>query len=105
LPELYSCADACIFPSVIEGVGFPIIEAMATGIPVACAKAGALPEFGGDCVLYFNPNNKEDFSTAIENIVVNEDLRQKLISSGLDWTKRFSWNKTIEKTIQLILSL
>lgn len=103
LPELYSCADACIFPSTTEGVGLPIIEAMATGIPVACAKAGALQEFGGNCVHYFNPRDPEDFSKAIEAILTDEKLRNKLIESGYYWTKRFSWEKTLQKTADVLL--
>ena len=102
LPELYSCADACIFPSTIEGVGLPIIEAMSTGIPVACAKAGALPEFAKDCAIYFNPDDIEDFSKAIETILTQQDLREKLINAGIQWTKRFSWEKTLERTAEVI---
>lgn len=105
LPELYSCADACIFPSTIEGIGMPIIEAMATGIPVACSRAGALPEFAKDCVLYFDPNNIENFSKTIEEIITNNDLRMNLINSGLENTKSFSWEKTLKETAEIIKSL
>jgi glycosyltransferase involved in cell wall biosynthesis len=105
LPELYSCADACIFPSVGEGVGLPIIEAMASGIPVACAKAGSLPEIAGDCALYFNPDDIEGFASSIELILKDEKLREKLIKSGLEWTKRFGWDKTVQKTIKVIESI
>ena len=102
LPELYSCADACIFPSVVEGVGLPIIEAMATEIPVACAKAGALQEFAKDGALFFNPNNIEEFSEAIERILTDEKLRESLVEFGYNWTKHFSWEKTLQKTADLL---
>ena len=102
MPELYSCADACIFPSVVEGVGLPIIEAMATGIPVACAKAGALQEFAKDGALFFNPNNIEEFSEAIERILTDEKLRESLVEFGYNWTKHFSWEKTLQKTADLL---
>lgn len=105
LPELYSCADACIFPSSAEGVGLPVIEAMATGIVVACAKAGALPEFAGDCALYFDGENPEEMAEAIETAVTDEKVREKLEKSGFEWTKRFSWDKTAEKTVSIMQSV
>lgn len=104
-PELYSGAEASIFPSVTEGVGLPVLEAMASGIPVACSRGGSLTEMAGDCALYFNPDDPDDFAQAIEHIVFNEKLRNQLIKSGLEWTKRFSWKKTAEKTIALIENL
>jgi glycosyltransferase involved in cell wall biosynthesis len=101
-PELYSCADACIFPSVTEGVGLPVIEAMATGIPVACAKAGSLPEIAGDCANYFNPDDIEDMAAAITAVVTDAKVRDKLIKAGFEWTKRFSWEKTAARTLEII---
>lgn len=105
LPELYSCADACIVPSTAEGVGLPVIEAMATGITVACAKAGALPEFAGDCALYFDSDNIEEMASVIETAVTDEKVREKLEKSGFEWTKRFSWDKTAEKTVSVMQSV
>ena len=78
---------------------------MSTGIPVACAKAGALPEFAKDCVLYFNPDDVEDFSKTIEKILTQEDLREKLVNAGIQWTKRYSWEKTLERTAEVIKSI
>lgn len=105
LPELYSCADACIFPATGEGVGLPVIEAMATGITVACAKAGALPEFAGDCALYFDSTNIEEMAQTIESAVTDEKIREKLEKSEFEWTKRFSWDKTAEKTVAVMQSV
>ncbi len=104
-PELYSGSEACIFPSVGEGVGLPLIEAMASGLPVACAKAGSLPEIAGDCALYFNPDDTEECASAIEAVLTDAKLRERLIKSGFEWVKRFSWEKTAEKTIELLQSL
>lgn len=101
-PELYSGSEACVFPSVGEGVGLPLIEAMASGIPVACAKAGSLPEIAGDCALYFNPDDTEECALAIESVITDGKLRERLIKSGFEWVKRFSWEKTAEKTIDLV---
>jgi len=105
LPQLYSNAEACIVPSVNEGVGLPVLEAMACGIPVACAKEGALPEIAGVHALYFDPDNAEDVASALERIVCDEALRKQLMEGGLDWTRRFSWDKTARKTLEVVLSI
>ncbi|MDR1748776.1 MAG: glycosyltransferase family 4 protein [Spirochaetaceae bacterium] len=105
LPELYSCADACIFPSVTEGVGLPVIEAMATGIPVACARAGALPEIAGNNALYFNADEPEEIASVMETILTDTAVREKLIHDGLRWTKRFSWQKTAAGTVQVLAAV
>lgn len=105
LPELYSCADACICPSVIEGVGLPVLEAFACRIPVACAKAGALPEMAGNHALYFNPDDIPAFAEAIEKIVSDKNLREQLLSGSIDWVKRFSWEKTAQRTMEVLSSV
>lgn len=102
LPELYSCADACIIPSVSEGAGLPVLEAMACGIPVACAKAGALPEIAGSNALFFNPNDINETAKTIEAIVSDTNLRSNLISGGITWAKRFSWEKTAQRTLEVL---
>lgn len=104
LPQLYSNADACIVPSVNEGVGLPVLEAMACGIPVACSKEGALPEIAGSHALYFDPDNLDETAAALERIVSDKELRSKLIEGGLDWTRRFSWERTASRTLEVILS-
>jgi glycosyltransferase involved in cell wall biosynthesis len=101
-PLLYAGADACIFPSVNEGVGLPILEAMATGIPVACARAGALPEMGGPSAIYFDSDNIEEIAAAMEQIVTDYARREKMITSGIEWTKRFRWDNTVSMTIDVI---
>ena len=75
---------------------------MASGIPVACAKAGALPEIAGENVLYFDSDDVEDIARCIEQIVSDEKLRTKLVESGLEWAKRFSWEKTAGETVAII---
>jgi glycosyltransferase involved in cell wall biosynthesis len=101
-PELYRGAEACIFPSVNEGVGLPVIEAMATGLPVACAKAGALTEIAGNNALYFNADNIDEMESVMEQIVTDKQLRAKLTAGGLEWTKRFDWEKTASLTIDVL---
>lgn len=110
LPELYSAADACIFPSSTEGVGLPVLEAMACGIPVACAAAGALPEMAGDCALYFDHNSPEEIAGAIGKLIrdpvgANDSLRKELVTLGFEWIKRFSWKKSAQETLDCIASI
>ncbi len=104
-PELYRNAEACLFPSVNEGAGLPVLEAMASGIPVACASAGALPEVAGKNALYFDSDNINEMAEAIERIAGDEALRSKLIKDGLEWEKRFSWEKNARATLAVLESV
>lgn len=104
LPLLYSAADLCVFPSPVEGVGLPVIEAMACGIPTACVRAGALPEIAGDCTCYFEPDKPEEIAAVIGSLIndsagVNKERRQKLIDAGIEWVKQYSWKKTAAETL------
>jgi len=110
LPELYSAADACIFPSSAEGVGLPVLEAMACGIPVACARAGALPEIAGDCALYFDQTNPAEIAEAIGKLIrtsggENEALRNDLVERGTAWVAGFNWKKSAAETLACIASV
>ncbi len=105
LPKLYACSDACIMPSVVEGFGLPVLEAMACGVPVMCAKAGALPEIAGNDAVFFDANNTEEMAAVIEQVLTDENLRKKLIDGGFERIRRFSWTKTAEKTMQLVKQL
>lgn len=107
LPELYSAADACVFPAAAEGVGLPVLEAMACGIPVACAESGALPEIAGNGALFFDQTNPESIADSISRIVrlpsgENESFRNDLIDKGMSWVNRFSWKRCAEETFDFI---
>ncbi len=104
-PELYRGSEACICPSVNEGVGLSVLEAMATGVPVACSKSGALPDAVGKHAIFFESDSVEDIALAIEKIVTEQKLREELISGGLEWTSRFSWDKTALSTVELLLDV
>ncbi len=101
-PDLYSGSDGCIFPSVGEGVGLPVLEAMATGIPVACSRSGALPEITGNNALFFDSDNIEEIASSMETIALDKAERTRLIAGGIKWTDRFRWETTAEKTIALL---
>ena len=100
-PQLYSGSDACIFPSVNEGVGLPILEAMATGVPVICSNAGALPEMGQNAVKYFNSDNIEEIASSMELVVNDKELRSVMIEKGLKRAGDFSWKKTVLQTVDI----
>lgn len=105
LPALYGSADLCIFPSRVEGVGLPVIEAMACGIPTACANAGALPEVAGDATVFFDPKNPEEIADAISSLIDTEEnynRREILIKKGLEWVLRYNWKTTAEETISYL---
>ena len=104
-PALYAGSEGCLFPSEIEGVGLPILEAMATGIPVACSKSGALQEIAGEKAILFDSTNLEEIAESIEKIAVDTKLRKKMIKDGVDWSQKFSWEQTAAETIEVLKSV
>lgn len=101
-PELYRNADACLFPSVNEGVGLPVLESLACGLPVACSAAGALHEIAGENALYFDSDDIEAAALAIERIVTDTGLRERLSRQGIQWARQFSWEKTAAETAAVL---
>ena len=91
LIKLYRGARAVIFPSIWEGFGFPIIEAMMAGVPVVTSNKGACPEIAGDAAIIIDPDNISVFAKAIESVIIDDNLRSDLIKRGKDNIKRFDW--------------
>ena len=100
--RLYAGAEACLFPSVNEGVGLPILEAMACGIPVLCSDKGALKEVGGASAIYFDSDNIDNISSEMEQIVENKELKEKVIFDSILWANEFNWEKTVKETLKLL---
>ena len=98
LPALYSGAELFVFPSLYEGFGLPVIEAMACGTPVACSNTSSLPEVAGDAALLFDPHTPEAMATAIHQALRDEELREELRRRGLAQAQRFSWEQTARMT-------
>lgn len=103
-PKLYAESDGVIFPSENEAVGIQIVEAMATGVPVACSKLGALPEMAGENVLFFDSRNPTDISEKLE-LLAKKDSKAFNVSSEISWAKRFDWSKTAEEVLNIIKSV
>jgi glycosyltransferase involved in cell wall biosynthesis len=101
LAAFYRCSTAFVFPSLYEGFGLPALEAMAHGVPMACSDAGALPEVCGDAAIMFNPHSVMSIVDALERILRESDLRQKLSVAGKARAAKFSWKKTAELTLKV----
>jgi glycosyltransferase involved in cell wall biosynthesis len=86
---LFSSCRTLIFPSLYEGFGMPILEGMSLGKPVLCSDVTSLPEVGGEAVLYFNPKKPEEILNAMETIVDNRELAERLVERGRKWTVPF----------------
>ncbi|WP_334050104.1 glycosyltransferase family 4 protein [Alteromonas gracilis] len=98
LRELYANAHAFLFPSMFEGFGLPVLEAMAMRVPVICSNSSALPEVCGDAVRYIDPTDVDDLIEAIVEISSNEALRLKLVKLGVAHCQKYSWEATAEET-------
>ena len=95
---LYSGATALVYPSLYEGFGLPILEAMACGCPVICSKVASMPEVAGDAALLVDPFDAEDLAAAVDKIVGDQAIRQHLIAKGFARASVFTWKQTAEKT-------
>jgi len=100
LPSLYNLAEALTYPSLAEGFGIPVLEAMACGTPVLASPRGALPEVGGDAVLWVEPEDEEAIANGIERILADSELRGRLRAAGLQRAAGFDWNETAKGTLE-----
>jgi glycosyltransferase involved in cell wall biosynthesis len=98
LAYLYRHAGVFVCPSLYEGFGIPVLEAMSCGCPVAASNASSLPEVGGDAVSYFDPRDKHSIKGAVRRIIEEKEYRRELIARGLEQARTFSWDKAAEET-------
>jgi glycosyltransferase involved in cell wall biosynthesis len=103
--HLYTNSLMVVYPSLYEGFGLPVLEAMAFDTPVITTNAASIPEVGGDACLYFNPNSSEELADKIFLISSNSNLRQDLIQKGRLQLRKFSWAKTAKETIDIYRTL
>lgn len=100
LPALYRQCELYVFPSLYEGFGLTVLEAMASGAPTAVSKTSSLPEVGRGAILYFNPHDTEEMARVMGKVLRNTKLRHRLSEKGKERAKKFSW----ENFIKIILA-
>ncbi|MBF2064605.1 MAG: glycosyltransferase family 4 protein [Calothrix sp. C42_A2020_038] len=102
LPKIISRALAFVFPSLWEGFGFPVLEAMACGTPVITSNLSSLPEVTGDAAILINPYNTEEITTAMQQIASDTQLQTHYSRLGVERAKQFSWEKTGLATAEVL---
>jgi alpha-1,3-rhamnosyl/mannosyltransferase len=101
LARLYSGTAGLVYPSLYEGFGLPVLEAMARGAPVICSEASSLPETAGDAALYVRPDDAEGLAHCIDRLVRDTDLAGGLRKKGLERAASFTWDRTAVETLRL----
>jgi glycosyltransferase involved in cell wall biosynthesis len=99
---LYAGARALVFPSLYEGFGFPVLEAMGCGTPVICSNTSSLPELAGDAALLVDPLDVGALGNAMQRIVNDETLREDLLERGKAQVEKFTWEKAAEVVIRTL---
>lgn len=103
--ELLRGAEAFVFPSWYEGFGLPILEAQSVGVPVITSNISAMPEVGGRAALYADPANPESIADAMRRVAEDQKVRDDLIATGYENTKRFSWETCARETLSVLAKL
>lgn len=96
MSALYSGAEMFVFPSLYEGFGIPVLEAMKCGLPVICSNTTSLPEVIGDCGIQINPYSDKQLLEAMEKMYFDREFREKCIKKGLERAKLFTWKKCVD---------
>jgi glycosyltransferase involved in cell wall biosynthesis len=97
----YSAADLFVFPSLYEGFGLPLLEAMTCGCPIAAAKNSSIPEVAGAAAVYFDPHSPEDMADCIRKLLEDAPMRYSLVARGLVQAGKFSWDNCARATLDV----
>jgi len=103
LPFLLWGAEIFVFPSLYEGFGIPILEAMACGVPVITSKNSSLVEVAGTNAIYFDATRIDDLASSIKELEASPQKRKEMIRDGVEWAKRFNWDETAKKTYEFLI--
>lgn len=101
LVTLYNGADAFVYPTLYEGFGMPVLEAMACGTPVITSSVGSIPEVAADAALFVDPHQHEEIAGAILRVISDAALRERMIEDGLAQARRFSWANTARQVLDI----
>ena len=102
LGVFYEGAELFVLPSLYEGFGLPILEAMKYGCPVAASNVSSLPEAGGDAAIYFDSQDVLDMAEKIEKVLSDKKLRDDMIKKGHEQVKKFSWEKSAREVLGVL---
>lgn len=102
LAAVYKMAQLFVWPSLMEGFGLPVLEAMTLGVPVICSNRGALPEVAGKAALMVDPEDTAGIAGAIQLVLTNSELREGLIEAGFRQAARFSWERAAKLTLKVL---
>lgn len=105
LALLYRGAACFAMPSLYEGFGLPLVEAMASGAPAISSNRSCLPEIGGNAALYFNPESVEEMSTVLERVLTDSTLREDLSARGVERARQFTWENCARTTLEAFKTL
>jgi glycosyltransferase involved in cell wall biosynthesis len=105
LPAVYAAAQLFIFPSIYEGFGLPVLEAMACGAPVVCSNATSIPEVAGDAALLFDPFEPDAIRETMRTALADDALRESLRQRGYRRAAKFSWERAADETLALYRGL
>lgn len=102
LPAFYSNALCFVLPSLYEGFGLPVLEAMKYGCPVLTSNVSSLPEAGGDSAVYFDPESVDDIAKQLERVLSDSALRKDMAAKGREQVKKFSWERSAKRTLEAL---
>jgi glycosyltransferase involved in cell wall biosynthesis len=102
LPDLYCGAELFVFPSLYEGFGLPVLEAMTCGVPVACSNISSIPEVIGDTGILFDPHDNEAIADAMRRLLTDPCLLNDCRERGLARAKKYTWSATAALTLKVL---
>ena len=105
LPVFYNAASLVVYPTLYEGFGLPVLEAMACGTPLITSNSSSLPEVAGNAAFLVDPRNPEEIAVAAEQLLADEMLRSKFSSRGILHARQFTWTRAAEKVLEVFLEI